>query len=99
MEDVAPTPAPTRTTPTTARRLPIHQVKDHLSQIVATVAESRQEVLITKHGRVVARIVPAEPSRVILGVGTPAPGRVPDVEDLRWADDELDDMLDGTTLA
>ena len=39
-------------------KLAIHEIKDHLSSVIATLADSGEEVEISKHGRVVARLVP-----------------------------------------
>jgi prevent-host-death family protein len=72
----------------------INEVKDRLSSVLAQLAETGEEVEITKHGRVVARLVPPRPDCVILGLGAKE-GRVPDVEDLRWTDDELQEMFGG----
>jgi prevent-host-death family protein len=72
----------------------INEVKDRLSSVLAQLAETGEEVEITKHGRVVARLVPPRPACVILGLGAKE-GRVPDVEDLRWTDDELQEMFGG----
>ncbi len=76
----------------------IHEVKDRLSSVIAALAESGEEVEITKHGRVVARLVPPRPSGVILGLGARPDIAAPSVEDLRWSDDEIADMVDGSVL-
>ena len=80
----------------------IHEIKDHLSSVIASLVETGEEVEITKHGRVVARLVPPRPSGVILGLGAVLPGTeaivVPSVEDLVWSDDEIADMFDGPVL-
>jgi prevent-host-death family protein len=73
----------------------IHEVKDHLSRVIAELAETGEEVEITKHGRVVARLVPPRPTGVVLGLGARPGAGVPSVEDLRWSDDEIAEMLDG----
>lgn len=77
----------------------IHEIKDHLSSVIANLANTGEEVEITKHGRVVARLVPPRPSGVILGLGAVSPGIetkvAPSVEDLRWSDDEIGEMFDG----
>ena len=74
---------------------PIHEVKDHLSSVIAELAETGEEVEITRHGKIVARLVPPRPSGVTLGLGA-RPGVIaPSVEDLQWSDDEIADMLDG----
>jgi prevent-host-death family protein len=71
----------------------INEVKDRLSAVLAQLAETREEVEITKNGRVVARLVPPEPTCVVLGVGATPGGSVPDIDDLRWTDDELQGMF------
>jgi prevent-host-death family protein len=38
--------------------VPITEAKAHLLQIAAEVAETREEVILTKHGREFVRIVP-----------------------------------------
>ncbi|MFN3216887.1 MAG: type II toxin-antitoxin system prevent-host-death family antitoxin [Acidimicrobiales bacterium] len=73
----------------------IHEVKDHLSRVIAELAETGEEVEITKHGRVVARLVPPRPTGVVLGLGVRPSVGVPSAEDLRWSDDEIAEMLDG----
>lgn len=73
----------------------IHEIKDHLSSVIAALAATGEEVEITKHGRVVARLVPPRPTGVTLGLGALPPGSEPNVEDLRWSDDEIADMFDG----
>ena len=78
-------------------RLPIHVLKDRLSGVVAEIERTGEEVVITRHGRVVARLLPAPSSGVVLGAGVDPGGRpaaaVPEVDDLAWVDDELDEML------
>lgn len=76
----------------------IHEVKDHLSGVIAKLVETGEEVAITKHGRVVARLVAPSPAGVVLGLGASAGGTTPSVEDLRWDDGELADMLNGPAL-
>ena len=73
----------------------IHEIKDHLSSVIAELTETGEEVEITKHGKVVARLVPPRPSGVTLGLGVRPIGSTPSVEDLRWSDDEIADMFDG----
>lgn len=79
-------------------RRPIHEIKDHLSSVIAELAETGEEVEITKHGRVVARLVPPRASGVILGLGARSGATVPSVEDLRWTDDEITDLFGGPAL-
>ena len=74
-------------------KLAIHEVKDRLSSVLAELAKTGEEVEITKHGRVVARLVPPNPTGVKLGIGAPLTGGVPTLEELRWSDDEIDSML------
>lgn len=76
----------------------IHEVKDRLSSVIAALAETGEEVEITKHGKVVARLVLPRPSGVILGLGARPDIAAPSVEDLRWSDDEIADMVDGSVL-
>jgi len=44
------------------RRVELHEAKAHFSALV-TAIESGESVAITRHGRVVARMVPAVPRR------------------------------------
>ena len=74
---------------------PIHEIKDHLSSVIAELAETGEEVEITRHGKVVARLVPPRPNGVVLGLGSRPAVSAPGVEDLHWSDDEIADMLDG----
>lgn len=74
---------------------PIHEIKDHLSRVIAELIESGEEVEITRHGKVVARLVPPRPTGVILGLGARPDVDAPSVDDLRWGDDEIADMFDG----
>ena len=74
---------------------PIHEIKDHLSSVIAELIETGEEVEITKHGKVVARLVPPRPGGVILGLGARPNASTPSVEDLRWSDDEIANMFDG----
>ena len=78
--------------------MPIHEVKDHLSRVIAELAASGEEVHITKHGRVVARLVLPTPPGVVLGLGVAHHGAVPDVHDLHWSDEELDAMFGGPAV-
>ena len=73
----------------------IHEVKDHLSSVIAELAETGEEVEITKHGKVVARLVPPRPTGVTLGLGARPGTSAPSVDELQWSDDELADMFDG----
>jgi prevent-host-death family protein len=76
----------------------IHEVKDHLSSVIAKLAETGEEVAITKHGRIVARLMAAHPAGVVLGLGASAGVETPSLEDLRWDDGELAGMVDGPAL-
>lgn len=42
------------------RRVPVVEMKAHLSALLADV-EGGEEIAITRHGRVIARLVPAVP--------------------------------------
>lgn len=81
-----------------ATKVAIHELKDHLSSIIATVAEAGEEIDITRHGKVVARLVPPHPSGVILGLGVRPDAGSPTVEDLRWTDEELAQMFDASMI-
>ena len=76
-------------------RKPIHDIKDHLSSVIAELAETGEEVEITRHGKVVARLMPPLPSGVILGLGARHGTTAPSVEDLQWSDEEIASMLNG----
>jgi prevent-host-death family protein len=76
----------------------IHEIKDRLSSVLAQLTATGEEVEITKHGRVVAVLVPPRPTGVILGLGTRPGGQTPSVEALRWSDDELRDMFGESIL-
>lgn len=41
------------------RHIPIAEFKDHLSEFVAAAAQG-EEIVITRHGRATARLLPAE---------------------------------------
>jgi prevent-host-death family protein len=75
-------------------KMAIHEIKDHLSSVIAALAETGEEVEITKHGRVVARLMPPRQRGVVLGVGAIA-GRAAAIDDLRWSDEEIAEMVDG----
>jgi prevent-host-death family protein len=71
----------------------LNEAKTHLSELVQR-AEVGEEIEITRHGKVVARLVPASSALVrIAGQGR---GTVEYLEPLKFTDDELDDMLNGT---
>ncbi len=72
---------------------PIHEVKDHLSAVIAELTETGEEIEITKHGKVVARLVPPRQRGVLLGLGARPGVSTPGVEELRWSDDEIADMF------
>lgn len=74
----------------------IHEIKDHLSSVLAQLAQTGEEVEITKHGRVVALLVPPRPTGVILGLATRPDGRSPDLDQFHWSDEELQDMFGGS---
>jgi prevent-host-death family protein len=77
---------------------PIHEVKDHLSSVIAELTATGEEVEITRHGKVVARLVPPRPTGVVLGVGARSGAGTPSVDDLRWSDSEIAEMLDAPAL-
>ena len=76
----------------------IHEIKDRLSSVLAQLTATGEEVEITKHGRVVAVLVPPRPRGVVLGLGARPDAQTPSVEDLRWSEDELHDMFGGSTF-
>ena len=78
-----------------ARTKAIHELKNELSSVLADVAATGEEVQITKHGRVIARLLPPETTGVVFGVGADADIVVPDVDDLRWTPEELAGMSGG----
>ena len=47
------------------RAMSLAQAKAHLSELLNTV-ESGEEVVITRHGRPIARVVPASPLKQVL---------------------------------
>ena len=85
-----------QTSPVTVK-LAIHEEKARLPSVLAELAKTGEEVEITKHGRVVARLVLPNPTGVKLGIGAPSTGGVPTLEELRWSDDEIDSMLGAPT--
>ena len=78
--------------------MPIHELEDHLSSVIATIVETGEEVEVTRHGRVVARLVPPRGSHVILGLGARPDIDSRTVEDLRWTDDEIAQMVEEPTI-
>lgn len=74
---------------------PIHEVKDHLSRIIAEVEATGEEVRITRHGRVVAVLSPAPPTGVVLGAGELPGVSAPSLEELAWSAEELEGFVDG----
>jgi antitoxin (DNA-binding transcriptional repressor) of toxin-antitoxin stability system len=73
----------------------IHEVKDHLSSVIATMTETGEGVAITKHGRIVAMLSPVQPKRVVLGLGTRTDAKSANLEDLAWTPEELTDFTGG----
>ena len=71
----------------------IHEIKDHLSSVIAQLTETGEEVEITKHGRVVAILVPPRASGIVLGVGARSDTDTPSVGDLRWSAEDLHGMF------
>ena len=76
----------------------IHEIKDQLSRVIAQLAETGEDVEITKHGRVVARLVLPRSGAVVLGLGVRPEGGTPDVEDLQWSEEDLREMFGGSTF-
>lgn len=70
----------------------LDEVKIHLSGVIETLIETGEDVLITNHGRVVARLVAAPPTGVVLGLGANNRHDAPSIEDLRWDNDAIADM-------
>ncbi len=73
----------------------IHEIRDRLSSMLARLA-APGEVENTKHGLVVAFLVPPRPTGVLLRLGARPGGQTPNVEDLRWSDDELHELINGS---
>ena len=73
----------------------IHELKNELSSVLAQVAATGEEVQITKHGRVIARLVAPEPTGVVFGAGADVEVIVPDLDDLHWTLEELAEMSGG----
>jgi prevent-host-death family protein len=68
----------------------LNEAKTHLSELVQR-AEVGEEIEITRHGKVVARLVPASSTLPrVAGLGK---GTVEYLGALEFTDDELDDML------
>lgn len=68
----------------------LNEAKTHLSELVQR-AEVGEEIEITRHGKVVAKLVPASSAPVrTAGLGQ---GTVDYLGPLEFTDDELDDML------
>jgi prevent-host-death family protein len=76
-----------------ATSMAINEIKDHLSKVIAQIAETGEAVAITKHGRVVAMLTPAPKQGVVLGVGARPDGKTPELEDLHWTPEDLSDMF------
>jgi prevent-host-death family protein len=73
----------------------IHAAKTHLSRLVDDVAAGG-EVIIAKHGKPMARLVPleAKPQKRVLG-RLAGQGRIPDDFDAPLPDDVLKEFLGG----
>ena len=68
----------------------LNEAKTHLSELVQR-AEVGEEIEITRHGKVVARLVPASSTLPrVAGLGR---GSVDYLGPFEFTDDELDDML------
>jgi prevent-host-death family protein len=79
-------------------RVDVGQAKTDLSKLLARV-EAGEEVVITRDGRPLARLVRIEPSsppgeRFLAAHGALA-GRIAMADDLELSDDEIDQMVDG----
>ena len=71
----------------------LNEAKTHLSELVQR-AEVGEEIEMTRHGRVVAKLVPASSALPrVAGLGK---GTVEYLGPLEFSDAELDEMLDGT---
>ena len=75
--------------------MPIHEIKDHLSSVIARLAETGEAIEITKHGRVVALLMPPRPTGVVLGLGSRPDGRSLELDELQWSPEELEQMFGG----
>lgn len=73
---------------------PIHEVKDQLSRVIAEIEATGEEIQITRHGRVVAVIGPPPPTGIVFGAGVRDGVSAPDLDDLRWSPDELDEVVE-----
>ncbi|MFV0407898.1 MAG: type II toxin-antitoxin system Phd/YefM family antitoxin [Propioniciclava sp.] len=75
------------------KALPIHEVKNRLSSVIAEIAATGDVVEVTRHGTVVAILSAPPSSGVILGLGG---GRgdvqIPSVDDLAFSHEELNAM-------
>lgn len=69
----------------------LHDAKARLSELVRR-AETGEQIALTRHGRVVARIVPSGPPLRIPGLGR---GTVEYVGDFEFTDEEIDEMFYG----
>jgi prevent-host-death family protein len=76
----------------------IHEIKDHLSRVIARLAESGEDVHITKHGRVVAVLTAPPTDGVLLGLGERPDRAFPEIDQLRWSPEELADMFGGSVF-
>lgn len=74
----------------------IHEVKEHLSSVIAQLSVSGEDVEITRHGRVVAVLAAPRSSCVTLGLG--AHHVAPSLDDLRWSECEICEVLSAPTL-
>ncbi len=75
----------------------VHEAKTNLSQLLEAV-EKGEEVILCRHGRPVARIVPVEKPGLVLGAGVGDPNVNPDAGDDWWqamTDEEVDAFLNG----
>lgn len=74
----------------------IHELKNELSSVLAHLASTGEEVHITKHGKVVARLLPPEAAGVRFGVGVSADVQPVSVDELQWSEDEIARMFEAS---
>ncbi len=72
--------------------MPLNQVKDKLSAVIAEIAATGEPVEVTSHGTVVA-VISRPVRQVMLGLGRGTIDPVPTLDDLSWSDDDIQDMV------
>ncbi len=77
---------------TPARNVGVHEAKTQFSRLLREV-EAGDEVLVTRGGEPVARIVPAVPSSRIAASRGMFPGRFPLPDDFDRDEDEMGDLF------